>query len=251
MNKHAQEDFRKASEKYGVNELSLLLMTKSELTKLGFAGDFAAQFADFSKLAASKIAPHNYPPSVQGKVVECRPPLLPPLWGETTDGSEKVYYNVSTLEFQKDRPGASLADIEKYSTPDLLKFLECVGFRSRLFGKDIFSVFRKERATGRGLLDRTYGDLVASGVPKDDAKRLRAVLTPIYTKASFGKFGVDDVCIWAESLGVSAERVGFLRKYGVTGKTITEVEDLPGFLRSIDVFEEDNAKIVEAFGAMD
>lgn len=221
-------------------------MTKSELTKLGFASSFAAQFADFSTLAVKRITPKDYPINTQGKAIECR--ALPPLWKEVSHSSGTAYYNVATLEFQKYKPGASIADIEKYCLSDLLKFLTCVGFKPRLLGKDIFGAFKKAGVTGQGLLDRTYGDLVSLGVPKEDAKRLRAVLTPIYTKASFEKFGVDDVCIWAESLGVSAEKVEVLRKYSVTGKTIAEAEDLPGFLRSIDVFEKDNAKIVEAFG---
>lgn len=240
--------YKKAMEKYGIDGKTITSLDKDALISFGFPSPFSVEFASFVCLAIKKIIPEEVPENVQGRAIQVQ--SLPPLWKKVPVNETYVFFNVATLEFQKRQPGVSAADIERYNTVDLMKFFTCMEFKSKIFGKDIFSVFKKEKSGGKGLLNRSYRELVSLKVPIDDARRLRCILMPLCTKAEMENYDVDDTCIWAETLGVSPEALGYLRKNGVTWKRLAEIDDLPGYLRVIDIFEDDNAKIVEAISQL-
>lgn len=142
--------------------------------------------------------------------------------------------------------GVTAEEIEKYSYEDLKKFLEKAGFKSRTLGKDIFKVFKKEGVTGKGLLNRSYNDLISLKVPKEDARKLRLVLSPLMVKADVAKLDNEDTCIWASSVGATRETETLIREHNITGKKLIESKDLNDFLTLSDIGKDDISKIVDA-----
>ena len=195
-------------------------------------------------MAVSKAAPADVPTSVQGKCIAAR--SLPPAWVKVSLGDKKVYYNIDLHEFQADTPGTTASDIEQLDYEGLKSFLKGFDFKPKTIGKDIFSVFKKEGVTGKGLMSRSYSELVSLRVPREDARRLKLILAPLLTKADVVKLDVEDTCIWGEAISLGKETVGLLREHDVTGRKLIESKDLGEALRTLDIFGGDATKIADA-----
>ena len=214
------------------------------MKELGLSENISLKAVLYAQKAIMKIAPKDITQVVQGNNVRCK--SLPPLWNKVFINKQKIYFSTVTQEFQADVPGVTADEIEQYRTYDVKKFLKCMGFQPKLIGRDIFDVFRKEKMVGKGLLRKTYKDLVALGVSEKEAERLRLTLAPLQTIEDFVEFDLDDTYIWVRALGVSEESLNSLRRHDVKGKKIADSVNMADFLEIINVKEGDGIKIRKA-----
>lgn len=210
----------------------------------GFPEVFSIKLAAFTQVAIEKVAPERIPDNIQGRAIQCL--SIPPLWRKIFANGRNAYFCTNTLEFQTDVPGITANEIERYSPDDLRNILRDFGFKTRIFGRDIFSVFKKENITGKGLVKRSYNELVSLNVPREDAKNLRLILSPLMTKADLIKFDVEDTCIWAEKIGVSSGSRTIFREQRISGKDIVDPDCLAQSFRALNIIEGDIIKVVKA-----
>ena len=231
-------------DKKGLTGKTVLSLSEKELMELGMPELASYKFVASMKLIIVKFAPSEVPESTQGKTIQLQ--SLPPFWREVEVNGKKAYFNTLTLEFQTKMPGATADEIENYDTNDTLKFLKRAGFKSKTLGRDILSVFKKEKVAGKRLLEMTYRELVSLKAPKEEARSLRLILAPFHTKATLVGLDSEDTCIWAQALGVSKKSLDSLKKHEVTGKKLVEMQDLVAFNKVLDIAEGDAIKVSDA-----
>ena len=148
-----------------------------------------------------------------------------------------MYFNAMTLDFQTKKPEITVGEIEQYDVNDVIVFLKQAGFQSKTLGRDIFNMFKNEKVTGEDMLKRSYNELVSLKIPKEEARKLRLILAPLHTKATLVGLDTEDTCIWAQALVASNQSLDSLKEHKVTGKKLTEITDLVGFLKGLDITE--------------
>ena len=223
---------KKASKK-GLSVVNLLYLNKEELMGFGFTDPESDNISFVTICAIKKIAPNETTENTQGKNDGSQ--MLPPPWRKVDE--KKIYFNAMTLDFQTKKPEITVDEIEQYDANGVIVFLKRAGFQSKTLGKDIFSVFKKKKVTGEDMLKRSYNELVSLKIPKEEARKLRLILAPLHTKATLVGLDTEDTCIWAQALNASNKSLNSLAKHEVTGKKLTEITDLVGFLKGLDITE--------------